>query len=88
MYLQIVIIALIWQTILLAAVVAFATRARSNGVRLLAVDAITLMLVAMLVLFSVWNQRAYYMDAALALALMSFIGTVVAARRLASERVL
>lgn len=88
MHLAVVIGATIWMTILMAAVVVFATKARSNAVRILAIDALTLILVALLVLYSVASQQAYFMDAALALALVSFIGTVAAARRLASGRVL
>jgi multicomponent Na+:H+ antiporter subunit F len=80
--------ATIWMTVLLAAIVVFATRARSNAVRILALDALTLVLVALLVLYSTASGQSYYFDAALALALVSFIGTVAAARRLASGRVL
>jgi multicomponent Na+:H+ antiporter subunit F len=79
---------LVWLTLLLAAIGMFAIKARSDAVRLLAVDAITLMLVAILALFSIMNQQSYYLDAALALALVSFISTVAAARRLSSRRVL
>jgi multicomponent Na+:H+ antiporter subunit F len=87
-HLAVVAAATIWMTLLLAATVIFATKARSNAVRILAVDAMTLVLVAVLVLYSAANQQPYYMDAALALALVSFIGTVAAARRMASGRVL
>lgn len=79
---------LVWLTLLLAAVGIFAIKARSDVVRLLAVDVITLVLVAILALFSIMNRQSYYLDAALALALVSFIGTVAAARRLSSRRVL
>lgn len=79
---------LVWLTLLLAAIGIFAIKARSDAVRLLAVDAITLVLVAILALFSIMNQQSYYLDAALALALVSFISTVAAARRLSSRRVL
>lgn len=88
MHEQILNLATIWITVLTAAIVIFATRARSNSVRLLAIDALTLALVAVLVLFSAATGQPYYLDAALALALVSFIGTVVAARRLAEGRVL
>jgi multicomponent Na+:H+ antiporter subunit F len=81
-------LATIWMTGLLAAIVIFSTRARTNAVRILVLDALTLILVALLVLFSTANGQSYYFDAALALALVSFIGTVAAARRLASGRVL
>lgn len=75
-------------TFLLWAIVFLATRSRSNAIRLLAVDAITLVLVALLVLFSRSTNQPYYLDAALALALVSFVGTVAAARQLAAGRVL
>ncbi len=81
-------IVLVWLTLLLAAIGIFAIKARSDAVRLLAVDAITLVLVAILSLFSIMNGQSYYLDAALALALVSFISTVAAARRLSSRRVL
>jgi multicomponent Na+:H+ antiporter subunit F len=81
-------VATVWMTVLLAVVVVFATRARSNAVRILAVDALTLILVALLVLYAAASGQQYYLDAALALALVSFIGTVAAARRLAAGRVL
>jgi multicomponent Na+:H+ antiporter subunit F len=85
---QVDVFATFWMTLLLAVIVVFATRMESNVVRLLVVDAITLILVAVLVLYSSSVQQPYYLDAAIALALMSFIGTVAAARRLASDRVL
>lgn len=77
-----------WVTLLLVAVVLFATRSRFGAVLVLAIDVLTLVLVALLVLFSVANQQSYYLDAALALALVSFVGTVAAARQLAAGRVL
>lgn len=80
--------AMIWMTFLLAAMVIFAMRARTNAIRILAVDAMTLVLVAVLVLFSASRQESYFLDAALSLALVSFVGTVAAARRLAAGRIL
>ena len=88
MHLAVVTGATIWMTLLMAAIVVFATKAQANSVRILAIDALTLILVALLVLYSVASQQSYFMDAALALALVSFIGTVAAARRLASGRIL
>ncbi len=84
----IVTVATIWMTILMAAIVVYSTKAKSNAVRILSIDALTLVLVALLVLFSVATRQPYFMDAALALALVSFVGTVAAARWLASERIL
>lgn len=80
--------AAIWMTILLALLVAFAIRSRSTTVRILAIDALALVLVALLVFSSAANQQPYYLDAALAISLFSFIGTVVATRRLGNERIL
>ena len=80
--------AAVWMTILLAMLVIFAIRAQSTTVRILAVDALALVLVALLVFSSAANRQPYYLDAALAIALFSFIGTVVAARRLGNERIL
>ena len=88
MHLAVVTGATIWMTLLMAAIVVFATKALADSARILAIDALTLILVALLVLYSVASQQSYFMDAALALALVSFIGTVAAARRLASGRIL
>jgi multicomponent Na+:H+ antiporter subunit F len=88
MHLAVVAAAAIWMTVLLVINVVFIIRARGNAVRILAVDTTTLVLVAVLVLFSAANQTSYYLDAALALALFSFIGTVVAARYLGRSRIL
>jgi multicomponent Na+:H+ antiporter subunit F len=88
MHLDVVSAAAIWMTVLLALTVIFAIRSRETALRILALDALTLVLVALLVLFSAANEQPYYLDAALAIALFSFIGTVVAARRLAREPVL
>ncbi|MGH2618628.1 MAG: monovalent cation/H+ antiporter complex subunit F [Thermomicrobiales bacterium] len=80
--------AAIWMTVLLAATVVLAIRARLAAERILAIDALTLVLVALLVLYAAAIRQPYYLDAALALALVSFVGTVAAARRLAAGRVL
>lgn len=80
--------AAVWMTVLLAMLVIFAIRTESTTVRILAVDALALVLVALLVFSSTVNQQPYYLDAALAISLFSFIGTLVAARRHANERIL
>jgi multicomponent Na+:H+ antiporter subunit F len=80
--------AAVWMTVLLALLVVFAIRTQSTTVRLLAIDALALVLVALLVFSATVNRQPYYLDAALAIALFSFIGTVAAARRLANERIL
>ena len=88
MHLWMVNAAALWMTILLVVNVVFIIRARANATRILAVDALSLVLVALLVLFSALNRQPYYLDAAIALALFSFIGTVVASRRLERGRIL
>ena len=80
--------AAVWMTILLALLVIFAIRTQSTTVRILTIDALALVLVALLVFSSTVNRQPYYLDAALAISLFSFIGTVVAARRLGNERIL
>jgi multisubunit Na+/H+ antiporter MnhF subunit len=72
--------AMIWMTVLLGVCVVEAVRARSDLVRVLALDTLALVLVAALVLYSTTEAVSYYLDAALAIALLSFISTVVASR--------
>ena len=80
--------AAVWMTILLAMLVIFAIRSQSTTVRILTVDALALVLVALLAFYATASQQPSYLDAALAISLFSFIGTVVAARRLANGRIL
>jgi multicomponent Na+:H+ antiporter subunit F len=86
--LNLVVFGMIWMTWLLAAIVIFAVKTRSNAVRILALDSMTLVLVAVMVLFAASRGEVYYMDTALALALVSFVSTVAASRWLAAGRVL
>jgi len=72
--------ATIWMTGLLAVSVVFVVRARSAMVRILALDVLTLILVALLILYADASRTPYFLDAALALALLSFVSTVAAAR--------
>ena len=69
-----------WMTILLVVSVAAVIRLRSTAGRILALDTITLILVALLVLYAAANRSSYYMDAALVLSLLAFIATLVLAR--------
>ena len=69
-----------WMTVLLVVSVAAVIRLRSTAGRILALDAITLILVALLVLYADANRSPYYMDAALVLSLLAFIATLVLAR--------
>ncbi len=69
-----------WMTVLLVVSVAAVIRLRSTAGRILALDTITLILVALLVLYADANRSSYYMDAALVLSLLAFIATLILAR--------
>ena len=73
-------LAAVWMTGLLGVSVVFVVRARSAMVRILGLDVVTLILVAFLILYADANRASYYLDAALALALLSFVATLAAAR--------
>ena len=73
-------LAFAWMTVLLVVSVAAVIRLRSTAGRILALDTITLILVALLVLYADANRSSYYMDAALVLSLLAFIATLVLAR--------
>ncbi len=69
-----------WMTGLLAVTVVLVIRARSAMARILALDTVTLILTALLILYADANRSPHYLDAALMLALLSFVGTLGAAR--------
>jgi multisubunit Na+/H+ antiporter MnhF subunit len=73
-------IALGWMTVMLGVCVLEVVRAKSVMVRMLALDTLTLVLVAVLVLYATTQGATYFLDAALVLALVSFLGTIAAAR--------
>lgn len=73
-------VAMVWLGLLLAANVVVVIRSRSVAVRILAGDMLTLLLVAVLVLFAHRERSAFYLDAALLLALLSFVGVIAAGR--------
>lgn len=72
--------ALFWITGLLCICIGMVIRSHSGLVRILALDTVTLVLVALLILYSATTQSSYYLDAALMLALLSFVSTIVVAR--------
>lgn len=78
-------VALVWLVVLFSALVVMTARARSGLVRVLLLDTLTLVTVALLVIYSVTTDTSYYLDAALVLSLISFI-SVIAAARYHSER--
>ncbi len=73
-------LAFVWMTILLVVSVAAVIRLSTTAGRVLALDTLTLILVALLVLYSDAFRTSYYLDAALILSLLAFLGTVAAAR--------
>ena len=73
-------LAVVWMTGLLGVTVVYVIRARSAMVRILALDTLTLILIALLILYADARRAPYYLDAALALALLSFVASVAAAR--------
>jgi multicomponent Na+:H+ antiporter subunit F len=81
-------VAMIWGIVLLAACVWMAIRADSLPERLLAFDAVTLALIVALAMLSARSGRGYYLDAALALALLSFVSTIAVARYIRERKVL
>ena len=80
-------VAFAWMTILLVASVAAVIRLRSTAGRILALDTVTLILVALLVLYADANRSPYFMDAALALSLLAFVATLALARYYGERRI-
>ena len=80
-------LAFAWMTILLVVGVAAIIRMRSTASRILALDMTTLILVALLVLYADANRSSYYLDAALVLALLAFIGTLALSRYHGERRI-
>ena len=72
--------AVIWMTVLLVVGVVAVVRISSTTGRILALDTLALILVALLVLHGDAERSAHYLDAALILALLAFVGTLAAAR--------
>ncbi len=69
-----------WMTVLLVVAVVAVIGLSSTAGRILALDTLTLILVALLVLYGDADGSAYYLDAALILALLAFVGTLAASR--------
>ena len=72
-------LSILWGAILFAVTVFLVLRAKTILARLLALDTLTLVLIAFLILFVHANRADYYLDAVLILALLSFISTLAAA---------
>jgi len=73
-------VATIWLALLAVPCAVLVLRARSAASRILALDTLVLVLIGMLVLWSDAEGVAFFLDAALLLSLLAFMGTLVAAR--------
>ena len=76
----VVAVAVGWATLLLAGGGVLLLRASDTLQRILALDVLVAIVIALLALLSYLRDVSYYIDAALALALLSFTATLVAAR--------
>jgi multicomponent Na+:H+ antiporter subunit F len=74
------IIAVVWATLLLLAGGLLLLRAEDALHRVLVLDVLVSIVIVLLTTFSYVRDVSYYVDAALALALLSFGATLVAAR--------
>jgi multicomponent Na+:H+ antiporter subunit F len=81
-------VAAAWMAGLMAACVLVVLRARSVMTRILALDMVTLILIAFLILYADARRAPYYLHAAIALALLSFAGTIAASHFHAKGRFL
>lgn len=72
-------LSILWGAVLFALTVSLVLQAKTIQARLLALDTLTLILIAFLILFVHASREYYYLDAVLILALLSFISTLAAA---------
>ncbi len=82
----VLVFAFAWATLLLVAGGLLLLRASDSLHRLLALDVLGTIVIIMLTTLSYLNGVSYYIDAALALALLSFSATLVAARYITTRR--
>lgn len=73
-------VAIAWLAVLLGVTVVRLAAASTTGQRILALDLLTLVLIGLLALTAGEDQRSYALDAALALALLSFVATLAACK--------
>jgi multicomponent Na+:H+ antiporter subunit F len=72
-------VALMWAALLMMVLLGFLMYSRPFLIRILALDVLSMVMITFLVLYALQHHAAYYLDVALALALLSFIGTLGAA---------
>ena len=75
-----------WAALLLVGGGVLLLRAQSTLQRILALDVLVSIVIALLTILSYLRDRSYYIDAALALALLSFTATLVAANHVVRGR--
>jgi len=75
-------VALAWATLLVLGGGVVLLRSHDTLHRVLALDVLVSIVVALLTILSYLRDISYYLDAALALALLSFVATLVAVRHL------
>jgi multicomponent Na+:H+ antiporter subunit F len=75
-----------WLAVLLGVLVVRLARAETTGQRILTLDLVTLVLIALLAIAAAEDRKPYALDAALALALLSFVATLAAARYYETRR--
>jgi multicomponent Na+:H+ antiporter subunit F len=80
-------VAFVWMTVLLVVSAAAVVMLHSTARRVLALDMLTLILVALLVLYSESQRSPYYMDAALVLSLLAFVSTLALGRYYGERRI-
>ena len=73
-------VGILWVAILLGLLVIRLARSSTAAQRIVALDLLTLLLIGLLALAAGGTGRAYALDAAVALALLSFVATFAAAR--------
>lgn len=73
-------VATVWLAVLVVPCAILVMRAQSLTSRILALDTLVLVIIGLLVLWSDTEEVSYFLDAALLLALLGFIGTLAAAR--------
>lgn len=79
--------ATLWLALLIGVGVALTLRAPRISLRILGLDVVSTLLVGLLALFAGGRNSANYLDAALVLALLAFVGTLAAARYDAEGRI-
>lgn len=76
--------ALLWLVALLVAAGLVLVRARDVLQRVVALDLLAVLVISVLAVLSYLRDQPYYLDAAVALTLLSFVATVAVARHLDS----